>query len=286
VIAADLWQKIRRIPSPLRRLASAAIASLSPTTWDALVSPLANALPPSRRGRVSGDRLHRIATLLRSADEKVLYEQLTSYWAGSGLVVDDGHEVASAPAAPPELPELSPTEHMMAADTFRYLPDDILVKVDRAAMGVSLETRVPYLDHRVFELAWTLPQSLKFRDGQTKWALRQVLYRHLPRALVDRPKMGFGVPVDSWLRGPLREWAEDMLSETRLCQEGYLHAKPIRAKWMEHLSGRRQWQHHLWGVLMFQAWVREQPVARSLAASAAGNELGVPTAYASDQDRL
>jgi asparagine synthase (glutamine-hydrolysing) len=145
---------------------------------------------------------------------------------------------------------------MMLIDAIAYLPNDILVKVDRASMAVGLETRTPYLDHRLFEFAWSLPEQWRLRGEESKWLLRQVLYRHVPKELVERPKAGFGIPIDSWLRGPLRDWAEDLLDARRLREEGFLDPRPIREKWAQHLSGAFNWCSPLWGVLMFEAWLR------------------------------
>lgn len=255
-MAANLWRKLAAVPLPLRKLAARGLTSVSPQSWNKLAGGLAGLMPRSARLANIGDRLHKGAGVLSNQSADALYLGLVSHWHEPASVVIGGHEPPTLLTGNvPALNGLDDVQRMMALDMLTYLPDDILTKVDRAAMGVSLETRVPFLDHRVVEFAWSLPQSMKLRDGQTKWSLRQVLYRHVPQALIERPKMGFGVPIDIWLRGPLREWAEDLLSETRLKREGFLNPTPIRQKWDEHLSGQRNWQYHLWDVLMFQAWL-------------------------------
>jgi asparagine synthase (glutamine-hydrolysing) len=251
-LAARLWEKIGRMPQTLRRFVARAILGLPPQAWDKFYRLLAPLIPKAGRWATPGDKLHKGAALLSASDSMVLYRGLVSHWDPAGVVLGTDEPLAHLAHPPMALPSL--TERMMLLDAMTYLPDDILVKVDRAAMAVSLETRVPLIDHRVFEFAWRLPLHYKVRDGAGKWLLRQVLYKHVPPELVDRPKMGFGVPIDSWLRGPLREWAEDLLGEERLRREGYFQPGPIRRKWSEHLSGRRNWQYHLWDVLMFQAW--------------------------------
>ncbi len=203
-----------------------------------------------------GHKISKASSVLGSNNFAELYlgmiSQITdpSEWVLSGSDPLMRQEIAK-----PFLGQFSDVEKMMLLDTTHYLPGDILAKVDRAAMGNSLEGRMPLLDHRIFEFAWRLPLSIKLRNGQTKWPLRQLLYRFIPSELVDRPKMGFGVPIGEWLRGPLREWAENLISEGRLRNEGYFYPDIVRTKWLEHLSGKRNWQSQLWTVLMFQAWL-------------------------------
>lgn len=255
----NLWRKLAAVPRPMRKLAAMALTSVAPQSWDRLAAHLATVVPSTARFTNVGDKLHKGAGVLSCQSVDSLYLSLVSHWHDPASIVIDGHEPPTLLNGDvPVLGGLDDVQRMMALDMLTYLPDDILTKVDRAAMGVSLETRVPFLDHRVTEFAWSLPQSMKLRDGQAKWALRQVLYRYVPKELIERPKMGFGVPIDSWLRGPLREWAEALLDEGRLRQEGFFNPAPIREKWSEHLSGRRNWQYHLWDILMFQAWLADQ----------------------------
>ncbi|MBI5436565.1 MAG: asparagine synthase (glutamine-hydrolyzing) [Nitrosomonadales bacterium] len=248
----SLWRKLSAVPAPLRAVAAKGITAISPDKWNRLAS----FLPGAARYSSLGDKLHKGASVLASRTVDDLYLGMVSHLNDPAEWVIGGKEPATQLSRHrSDLDELSAVERMMALDAVSYLPDDILVKVDRAAMGVSLESRVPFLDHRIVEFAWSLPLEYKLSDGQTKWPLRQVLYRHVPRELIDRPKMGFGIPLHDWLRGPLRDWAEALLDEGRLQREGYFHPAPIRQKWAEHLSSKRNWAYLLWNVLMFQTWL-------------------------------
>jgi asparagine synthase (glutamine-hydrolysing) len=234
-----------------------------PTPWlDRVLNALRPLLPQSLRYPQAGDKLHKLAELFTLPNAERLYRRLISHWKQPATVVIGAQEPATVLTDPGQWAKLPDfTQRMMYFDTLTYLPDDILVKVDRAAMSVSLESRVPFLDHRVVEWAWRTPLHMKIRNGEGKWLLRQVLYQYVPKELIERPKQGFGVPIDHWLRGPLRDWAEALLDESRLRREEFFHPQPIRAKWAEHLAGTRNWQYYLWDVLMFQAWLENiQPV--------------------------
>jgi asparagine synthase (glutamine-hydrolysing) len=257
-LTASMWSKLSRIPRPLRHLTAGIITNISPASWNRIASVLQGVVPAFSRWANVGDKLHKGAGVMASKSAADLYHRMISCWKDPASVVIGGVEPPTLITGNiPDLSALNKVERMMALDLLTYLPDDILCKVDRAAMGVSLESRIPLLDHRVVEFAWRLPMEYKLREGQTKWALRQVLYRHVPKELIERPKMGFGVPIDSWLRGPLRDWAETLLDESRLKQEGFFNPMLIRQKWDEHLSGNRNWQSLLWSVLMFQLWLEE-----------------------------
>ena len=200
--------------------------------------------------------MHKLAGILSTSDSDEIYRILISQWPDPASGVIDGKELPSR-ILDNNLKKIIPKaiDRMQFVDQMTYLPDDILTKVDRASMAVSLEVRVPLLDHRIVELSWQLPDSSKIRNRQGKWILRKLLAKHIPEHLINRPKQGFAAPVGNWLRGSLREWAEDLLSENRLRNEGYLKPEPIRTYWKEHLTGKMNRQHQLWGPLMFQAWL-------------------------------
>jgi len=254
-----IWRAVGWMPRAARRGAAALLTGVAPERWDRLFAAAGPAVPRAWRQRLPGDKMHKLAGVLAVENRAAMYRRLVSHWTAPETVVRGAREPDTLLTAPPRQARAgSFAEQMMHLDLVTYLPDDILTKVDRATMGVGLEGRVPLLDHRAVEFAWRLPLALKVRDGQGKWLLRQVLRNYVPRALVERPKMGFGVPIDAWLRGPLRDWAEALLDEARLAREGYFEPAPIRRLWGEHLSGRRNWQYHLWDILMFQAWHEAQ----------------------------
>ena len=258
VLGQKLWGKLSRVPVGLRAVAASGIRALSPGTWNSIARPFQAMAPNSLRLANIGDKVHKGAGVLAARRIDDLYLGLLTHWNPDEIVLNGREPATVLNGRPPLLSGLNDVQRMMALDAMTYLPDDILVKVDRASMGVSLESRVPFLDHRVVEFAWRIPQSMKLRNGVGKWILREVLYRHVPKELIERPKMGFGVPIDVWLRGPLKDWAEALLDEGRLRREGFFNPSPIRAKWAEHLSGKRNWQYLLWDVLMFQAWLEHQ----------------------------
>jgi asparagine synthase (glutamine-hydrolysing) len=254
--AARLWRQIGWMPAPLRAALARALTLVQPSAWDRLFRALAPLLPTAARHASPGDKLHKLAQIIAAQRPEEIYRGLVSFWKDPSNLVLGSREPLSLLDRPQDWPrEPAFEQRMMYLDQCTYLPDDILVKVDRAAMGVSLETRVPMLDHRLVEFAWSLPLAMKIRHGQGKHLLRQVLYRHVPKALIERPKMGFGIPLAQWLRGPLRDWTETLLNENRLRQEGYLHPGLVTRYWREHLSGRRNWSYYLWNILIFQAWL-------------------------------
>ena len=254
VAGPRMWSRLRPVPMPLRRALARGIQAVPPGQWDRLGLAADRFLPANRRGVLTGNNAHKFAGVADVASVNEMYARLISLWTDASSVLTgggtgdlgDGESLA---------PDLDPARQMMLLDLVTYLPDDILVKVDRASMGVSLEARTPLLDHRLVEFAFRLPHHQIIRGGEGKWLLRRVLERHVPRSLLDRPKKGFGIPIDAWLRGPLREWAEELLSPSRLAREGFFQVAPVQQALRAHLDGRRNLQHQLWVILMFEAWL-------------------------------
>ena len=255
----SLWERMGRLPAPSRRAAAWAIRTRPASWWSKRIDSLAPVLPRTMRPHRAGEKLHKLARVLRTSDEQDAYRVLFSQWQDPTEVVRGASERTTALSDPGAWPdELPLAARPRLVDQLLYLPDDILVKVDRATMAVGLEARVPMLDHRVVELAWRMPPSLLHRDGRGKWPLRALLARRVPVALFDRPKQGFAVPIATWLRGPLREWAEDLLDPRNL-DDGLLDTEVIGALWRSHLARDDDWAgaYDLWAVLMLQSWLAE-----------------------------
>ncbi len=250
--AETVTKRLALAPRPVRAAAAAGLRALSPATWDAVCANL----PVLSRTQRAGDKIHKLAGVME-ADADNFYRALVTHWDDPAALVRDAreHDHPVWQRAPELVADL--TERMQYLDSMTYLPDDILTKVDRASMAVSLEVRVPILDHRVVAFSWRLPRRFKLRGGESKWILRQLLYRHVPRSLIERPKMGFAVPIDDWLRGPLREWASELLEPAALAKHDLIDPAPLQQKWREHLEGKRNWQYLIWDVLMLQAWCEE-----------------------------
>jgi asparagine synthase (glutamine-hydrolysing) len=242
------------MPYFFKKILSLGIKSVTPKNW----VRFSKIFPQLRQLDNFGDKMHKGATVLGSKNFSELHYRLASHFENPNEIVINSKEQSTFfTNFKPTLPGLDDQQQMMVLDCITYLPDDILVKLDRAAMATSLETRTPFLNHKLIEYAWRIPQSLKLKNGISKWILREILKKYLPKKLIDRKKKGFGIPIDSWLRGPLRDWAESLLNKTRLDREGYLNSDKILIKWKEHLSGKMNWQYHLWDVLMFQAWLEK-----------------------------
>ncbi len=254
-----VWKKLDGTPRFLRRLAAAGMTAIGPESWDAAFQRMHPLLPKSWRQRMPGYKVHKLAGLLPSESPMEMYAGMASHWSAPERVIAGANTLRPLHMIEDQWLELPEFERQaIYLDTITYLPNDILVKLDRATMACGLEGRIPFLDPRVVEFAWRLPLQMKVRPNHGKWLLRQVLNRYVPRNLVERPKMGFGVPLDSWLRGPMREWAEALLDPSRLREEGFFDPAAVRVKWNDHLSGRGAWQFHLWDILMFQLWWEHQ----------------------------
>lgn len=252
-VGHDIWPRVKGIPAPVRRLMAGLIKGVPHAVYDRMAS----VLPENKRPSQLGDKMNKMAGMLSSRELDDFYAGVVRLWdRPESVVVGGGDNLSWQHKAAAVRAITDPVKRIQVMDMLTYLPGDILTKVDRASMAVGLEARVPLLDHRVVEFASALPMNMKIRGGETKWLLRQMLDQYVPRSLIERPKQGFAVPLGDWLRGPLREWAEDLLSEDALNTAGLFHAAPVRAKWQRHLSGQHHEHDALWSILMAQDWHR------------------------------
>ena len=250
-----IWKNLGWINEGIRRKISGMLVAASPEKWEKVFRGLGKILPKKVRQRTPGDKIHKLAGILSSSGPYDMYVGLVSHWQDpSSLVLGSEEPLAIITDTNARMSSLDLTEEMMYKDAMMYLPDDILTKVDRASMAASLESRAPFLDHRIIEFAWRLPLQMKAAKGEGKRLLKDLLYKYVPNELVKRPKMGFTVPIDTWLRGPLKSWAESLLNESKIRREGFLNYHLVREKWEEHISGKRNWQYLLWDLLIFQSW--------------------------------
>ena len=252
----SVWNRLHLMPRPFRRGLGRMIQTIDPSGWDSIARPFASYLPSHQPGSSFGGQLSKLSRLLLIDDPSRFYREFVSHSPEPASFLPSMVESKTAFDSMDgwqRLPDYF--SQMQCLDTITYLPDDILVKVDRASMAVSLEARVPLLDHRVVEMAWRLPFLMKVRHGQGKWILRQVLKKYIPPEMIDRPKMGFGVPLGRWLRGPLRDWAEDLLLPSRLASDGILNVHAVRDMWRQHVAGTHNWQYQIWNLLMLQGWL-------------------------------
>ncbi|MBT8282991.1 MAG: asparagine synthase (glutamine-hydrolyzing) [Muriicola sp.] len=258
LMSADIWNKMEKLPQVVRGNIAKLILLIQPQSWDQIFRMIDPLIPKNLKQSMPGDKLHKLAGLMSANSPENIYKRLISIWDQPNKIAIDSYEPNTVLTDKNQWPQVNDfTHYMMHQDMVGYLPDDILVKVDRASMGVSLEARVPLLDHRIVEFSWQLPKLMKIQNKQGKCLLRNVLYRHVPRELIDRPKSGFAVPFGEWLKSPLRDWAESLLSESLIRKQGYLNPEIINKCWHEHLSGKRDWKYRLWNILMFQAWLAE-----------------------------
>jgi asparagine synthase (glutamine-hydrolysing) len=257
--AASVWNRFSFLPLPIRKTLASILRALPPDSWNEALKNFILCLPERYRYKNPGHGMHKLGELFLASSEQDLYSSLVRNWKNPEEALLHSEEYIDNFEAMYKFPcKLGISEKMMYLDSQSYLPDGVLVKVDRAAMAVSLETRAPFLDHRVVETSWRLPADMKIRNGDGKWPLRQLLYKRVPKSLIERPKTGFGVPLGAWLRGPLRDWGESLLDESRLKQGGFFDHAVIRKKWDEHQKGMKSFENEIWNVLMFESWREKQ----------------------------